>query len=1174
MDLSKIRGDYLQVRDKLIGKDRTILSPNQDTSDFINTDRSDISTLVYNSYKTIDTLAMYARDKLDSVINKLMKLSVFELCDSNIRNDLYLKRLMNLNTNEKDITLNALGVDVPLNGDSRTITNSALSPSYASGHNYKDNFVKKISSDDGVGRTQSSHMNSVYKEVDNHYPDDDGTGNVNESGVKFEKWEASNKESLLYKTKTLYRQHKINTIISRFHTDPNTPKSDLDSATEYGLSHGRNLLTSKAESHNGTDNYNGYDDPYCRVWTHHHQYDRLDRLIRPFVTVDEKGETTVTKKGDFHNWSNFRMTNEGTDKDKESTLNWGWKYYNDAWKYSVLGDNGFVNITPKFVNGGKTNIHTKQCMFAIENLAWRDYDPYSFEKALSWEQRGPMGGRIMWFPPYGISFNETTTANWQSNTFIGRGEDVYSYVNTKRTGTLNFMLVVDHPSVNDYVSFYEDNVGKVKDTDILRFQAGCDSSGASLKKDNKTFKELQNIQNLSFDVTGKIDNDSLFKTKKQNNGFTEYAQPTPLTDEYIGNENQTIAVTKKELPKPVEEEIINEPSDRTITFYVFYPNNYSGHYDDLNDNNETHVNPIAYLLFGKGAQMTKDNKLTKNLPLFLNNTFNNFGKGYEMKDDFGITDDNIDDSNWIFGMDKDKNGNYHKVSNRKWYYRIDGNYEMKEDPIDSNCYNQKLTVDKNYKDTSSFNLNNDINSIPFSEVQNYLNDASNDKMDLKCTLAEMALAMPNIKEEVKEVIKKRMSNCNEERIKDIEEVLTNYTLKSIRSEGYSNAHGFNNNKGINQNRNFNLAQQRAKTPVNWIKKMLKTNIDDKHTEIFPQDKYDTKYVSMTIDGQTDDENKSIKIEQDINTKNAKQWRCAKVILSFGTSETKELDKTNQKIENAAEPIDNSEFIGFSKHNDPNEGVYYINENENRKEYKGRHWIYDEKTQQMILKNIDGIENRSQYKNFTDKDNSNDGADRRNRVRYDQEYHFFRILKQKDPIVFDKLMQKLQYFNPAYHSMTPEGFNARLTFLQQCTRQGDTTTATDRNVTSANNLAFGRPPFCILRLGDFYNQMIVIDNISINYDPLVWDLNTEGIGVQPLIANVSISFTFIGGGSMTGPVQRLQNAMSFNYYANVNLYDNRSDRPYYNWDNKTNGALDHSLDKSKSYFHTVQTYNDL
>lgn len=156
-------------------------------------------------------------------------------------------------------------------------------------------------------------------------------------------------------------------------------------------------------------------------------------------------------------------------------------------------------------------------------------------------------------------------------------------------------------------------------------------------------------------------------------------------------------------------------------------------------------------------------------------------------------------------------------------------------------------------------------------------------------------------------------------------------------------------------------------------------------------------------------------------------------------------------------------------------------------------------------------------------------------RFYTECSFFDKMTQDDPFVFDTFRQKIKYFHPAFHSTTPEGFNSRLTFLQQCTRQGPTLENSD-----ANNLAFGRAPICILRIGDFYNTKIVIDNISFDYEPLVWDLNPEGVGVQPMIANVTMSFKFIGGSTLEGAINKLQNALSFNYYANTQIYDARAD----------------------------------
>lgn len=152
-----------------------------------------------------------------------------------------------------------------------------------------------------------------------------------------------------------------------------------------------------------------------------------------------------------------------------------------------------------------------------------------------------------------------------------------------------------------------------------------------------------------------------------------------------------------------------------------------------------------------------------------------------------------------------------------------------------------------------------------------------------------------------------------------------------------------------------------------------------------------------------------------------------------------------------------------------------------------------------------------------------------------ECSYFERLTDADSFVFDKFREKIKYFHPAFHSTTPEGLNSRLTFLHQCTRQGPTL-----EEQGTNNLAFGRAPICILRIGDFYNTKIIIDNISIEYEPLVWDLNPEGIGVQPMIANVSMSFKFIGASSLVGPINKLQNALSFNYYANTHVYDPRAD----------------------------------
>jgi len=160
-----------------------------------------------------------------------------------------------------------------------------------------------------------------------------------------------------------------------------------------------------------------------------------------------------------------------------------------------------------------------------------------------------------------------------------------------------------------------------------------------------------------------------------------------------------------------------------------------------------------------------------------------------------------------------------------------------------------------------------------------------------------------------------------------------------------------------------------------------------------------------------------------------------------------------------------------------------------------------------------------------------------------ECDYFDLMKESSPMVYNGIKEKIKYFQPAFHSITPEGLNSRLTFLQQCIRPGDTipVIGDDGRPTefNAKNTSFGAPPICILRIGDFYHTKIAINQISITYEPLTFDLNPEGIGVQPMLADINMSFYFIGGQGLKEPVNRLQNALSFNYYANTEVYDDRS-----------------------------------
>ena len=374
---------------------------------------------------------------------------------------------------------------------------------------------------------------------------------------------------LIKKTNDNFNHGKYKTLIARFHTNSDDSKSSTNStqtaiSKTYGMSHGRNLLKITPTTENG------YDNPYCRVWTYHHQYNQIGRLIRPFGDVDsaenlEKNESSLGAGVGFRTIGDEDFDGGSRRLDKYGVLNY---------------KNGFVNIAPTakikdyFDNKQDTedSISIKKCMFSIENLAWRDDKAKVKEyeqQGLSAEQKGPLGGRIMWFPPYDLTFNEDVSVNWNNNQFIGRGEGLYTYTNTERRGNLSFTLIIDHPSVLDYWTGHKRN--------------GMKNNGRELAEGN----------------SGGVDN----KYNQENTLLRFFAGCDILTakpqDYYMRIEEPKQEEKKDPTPEP-EVPATDETPTKTkkqIQVLLFYPNNYSGKDDGSNS-----VNPIWYLMNGVGTQ--------------------------------------------------------------------------------------------------------------------------------------------------------------------------------------------------------------------------------------------------------------------------------------------------------------------------------------------------------------------------------------------------------------------------------------------------------------------------------------------------------------------------------------------------------------------------------------------
>ena len=781
--------------------------------------------------------------------------------------------------------------------------------------------------------SEGNRSYSFYQEADKGaVPTELETSVSNGSTVLLDSYSGASR--LLRKTNQLFKEAKINSLINRFHTDAKDINSELITAADsnFGLSRGRNLLKKKYEGKQVGDTTTGYDNPYCRVWTAHHQYSKLKDRIRPFVSDDGKPLSLSETQSNY----GLLRPEEGLTR-----LN----------NYSVLSADGFVKITPTHDNGKLVQEadKLKNYMFSIENLAWRDVTKNENSKALSKEQRGPNGGRIMWFPPYNLKFSENVNVNWNANSFIGRGEEIYTYTNTVRSGTLDFTLLIDHPSIlNKWRGTSKDVVEKEeREKDLLRFFAGCG--------------------NLNDEV--------------------EAQKPVKET------ETPTVGEVPLTTPEPTF-------YSKDIAYVIFFPNDFSAK-DYVNNGNLDDVITIL--------------------------------KKYNCDSGFSYSD-------------RDESYKHEILQSH--------NLESKGFTPSEYEENIKRQLLGEYGDDIEIKFFNDLEDIASNFQGNTI------------------FGHPSV-------------NCE---------------IKNVTVKGFASSHGYelNNRDLCNRRRTF-------------IQKLIEYKCQELSEANIEYVKLEGSTISVPdIDGR-----------EDVNSLNAKIARAAYAVVSVSWKE-----------ENIA-------------YNAPSEGTSFsVNGQNLSTEYKSK------KTAETIA--------TASSVTYTEED-----------YTYDNEYLYFANVRG-DEMVYKNILDKVRYFDPAYHSITPEGFNARLTFLHQCTRQGPTNAVASGRVKGketdesgntltngspdylkfAGNLSFGRAPYCILRIGDFFNTKICIDSMSINYDNnggVQWDLNPEGVGVQPMYANISISFKFLGGQDITRPIERLQNAVTANYYANASVYNRHADNNKFYFD---------------------------
>ena len=658
----------------------------------------------------------------------------------------------------------------------------------------------------------------------------------------------------------------------------------------------------------------------------------------------------------------------------DGIVNFGRKF-----SYSVLDNTYNLNIYPTKKTGSAepswlSEGKVKKYMFSIENLAWKDSKKPGFNvQDLPPCEKGPNGGRIMWFPPYDLKFNDNSSADWQQTAFLGRPEPVYTYRNTSRNGTLSWKIVVDHPSVLNLIvdkiltNEIDSNADKVLDS----FFAGCqtyDLYEFASRFNTVGLNDLQYIQEVLSNATP--------------DEVTNIVESIPVDTTQNTTAEKVDYITETIQPEPF-------PKDKFIGIGFYFNNDTP---------KPTETDPSSYQTYYNSYYSQKQT--------FVNNTIDDkeaVGRFFDeiIKYNFDRTISSLADPGLILTI-----------------YDFFDRKQIKELTINlKGCASASASVD----------YNNKLALRRIKSVKKFLETYEISSGDTKISLSKL---------------------ITDKKIK-INDTALGETATDVSPVG---------------NSSFRTVAACTTNPV--------------------------------INGQTITGNRSIYL---LPSMSCRSVFISDIVTTPEDPQTKQKEVITQVTLPPQVQVDTRKTITPGKGPQVSEPVFETI----------RQQGLSKKVLRLLL----------------------------------SECNYFQALEQTSPFIYRSLKEKLKFFEPTFHSTTPEGLNSRITFLNQCLRPGDTipTIGTDGRpiYNDAVNTAFGRPPVLVLRIGDFYNTKIIPKNIQFSYEPLILDMNREGIGVQPMIVGVTMAFDMIGGMGLARPVEDLQNALSFNYYANTEIYDERS-----------------------------------
>jgi len=716
--------------------------------------------------------------------------------------------------------------------------------------------------------------------------------------------------------------------------------------------------------------------------------------------------------------------------------------------YSVLDNTYNLNIAP-LRNPGSTNIFdqkVKKYMFSLENLAWRTSSQPGFTyDDLPVCERGPNGGRIMWFPPYDLTFSDSSTANWNPTSFLGRPEPIHTYKNTTRTGSIAWKIVVDHPSMMNTIirkqldKFSPEQVDSIMDS----FFAGCvkyDLYDLAAKFNTIPVNQLYEYQKLLADPR---------LTDEEKYGVLDEipVNPEPQIDASSGggdnpiiantgnavnvSENNSNSTSNTNAVPNKEQEITNTELTEWEGYAFYFDNDYpfgSGSWETTVPNSQDYQYWYDVYLGRKTVYNTSS------APLKVSSGGDVFTR-----------------AEVIPFFDQVIIGNFKKIKDELLP-------KLKEIIIDQGG-TVVLELQGSASAPASVGYNNNLSQRRNDSVKKWFlkqklgNDTmatlqSQGKVKFKYTASGEQYIIPQTNNGAGKGV-----NCTNN-IKDV-----NLNAVTNNSQWYSVPAMVCRRVGINK-----ISVTKPKPPPTPAPSPIPPTPSPSPIPITPQ----------------------------VN----KRYKCVNGICIETDDPTAPFSGLTDCENNCGDPP-----------------------------------IEDVVVTPVTTRPIDPAKKLKE------------GISKKVLRFLFSECDYFDLIKEDQPMVLASIQDKIKYFHPAFHSTTPEGLNSRLTFLNQCVRPGETIPVIGPDgkpkYNDARNTSFGTPPILVLRVGDFYHTKIVPTQLQITYDPLIYDINPEGIGVQPMIAKVSLSFDFIGGHGLAEPVAQLQNALSFNFYANTEIYDDRA-----------------------------------